>query len=104
MWEEYEEILKIGMRGSRALDAYADETKQSVLEGKLLWSRMINRAWNDKKFAAKVSAWVERPSTIILRDLAKEVGYSYWEDLSAANAVNKLDAASARFIDGSSTA
>ena len=99
----YEELFKIQARGNRALNRYASETKQSVIEGKHIWIKMIDHACHNKAFAAKVTAWVEQPSTIILRDLAKEVGYDY-ADLRVANAVDILDAASTRFIDGSSTA
>ena len=99
----HEELFKIQARVSSALFDFADETKQSVIEGKLIWTKMINHACHNKPFAAKVTAWVEQPSTLVLRDLAKEVGYDY-ADLRVANAVDILDAASTRFIDGSSTA
>lgn len=46
-----------------------------------------------EKFPEKLSLYTTSPSTLLLRDLAKEVGFDYWGNLDHSNAVDFIDSA-----------
>lgn len=56
--------------------------------------KMLERAMKAPVYGGMLKTWLKRGDTLLLRELAKDVGYDYWNNLTHANAVDFLDSSS----------
>lgn len=62
--------------------------------GANIFDQMLEKSMSDEKYAQRYLDWLrQKTSTIELRDLCRDIGYDYWQDLVTSNAINFIDSA-----------
>jgi len=62
---------------------------------KSMLEKMYEKSYTDLQYRAKSLRWLEgKESTILLRELMKELGFNYWDSVDSMEHIDLLDAIS----------
>lgn len=70
-----------------------DEVQRSL---KIL-AAISKKAEKNERFRGAAFDWLVQAGTLKLRDICKEAGFDYWDDLDISNSIDALDSFSAYF-------
>lgn len=78
-------------QGERSGPSYEVMRRCPWTDGRVLFAKMEQKAANCALFRRNLDAWLQKGSTLALRELARPWGW-YFDSLAAANAIDSLDA------------
>lgn len=55
---------------------------------------MLEKAMKAPVYGGMLKAWLTNGDTLLLREISKDAGYDYWNNLTHANAIDFLDSSS----------
>lgn len=96
------QVLNISFKFRKELRKYKQGNQtapqiETIAPALNIFDKFEIQVLKDEVFRKDFLNWLQKGSTIELRELAKKVGFDYWSNLKNANAIDTLDSVKANF-------